>query len=150
MLFVIQAAWCDESGMLHPDHSRLLVHQVRERLCTAGDRDRGGIGGVVARLHHHADGKVIERDLLPFFEVHGAALGDHFIGEFHHAIIDRGFFERQQGRHDLGGRRDRELLIGVLRHEDLSVIRTVQHICRGGNGKLFRVNGKGRKNADQP
>ena len=94
-----------------------------------------GHGGIVARGHRHRLEQIVHRHKLPLLQVHlgaphgGRVGGDlNGVGEAQTPLTD-GLHDQQQG-HDLGDTGGLQLVMGVLRAEDVS--RLLFHQDPGG------------------
>ena len=109
-----------------PELSRLVVHLLNERIVSAAlarDRDRG----VVAGGQHQAVQRITQGERLPLLQVHGRALDLRILRLDRIGPVEVALAQRDQRRHDLGGRGHGQALIRVVRKQHLACVCVHHH-----------------------
>ncbi len=135
----------------HAEALGVRVHELREGLLGArdplGERD----GGIVARLHDHAEDQEFHRHRLAQFDEGARPFGAPGVLAHHHGLVELQFAGCELLKHDVGGHQLREAggfhaRHGILRRENL-VGAVVDHdVGRGidrGRRRNRRVDGDG-------
>ena len=132
VLIRIQARGCNEVGILHADFLRTGIHQLRKFCHIAGHGNRRGVGGIVARNHHHSHGQIAQTKLVPGHQPHGGTFHpNHLIRNGYDRVLDFGLLQREQGRHDFCCAGHGQLQGFLLGKQNLAAVRIDQY-CRFG------------------